>query len=120
LTPEVSNMVTIHTPWPEIANLVDVAIDELHHKDAILFQIQVHERSLAHRLATYSESRFQRWISDLGYNRIGDEGTIKRLMGLLGVAESQVSRHHQPSSRQQFARRHLACYRNRDDVAQRG
>jgi hypothetical protein len=52
----------------------------LLERDLILFEINVHERTIAHRLAIYLEDQFPAWDVDCEYNRNGyDPKYIKQI-----------------------------------------
>lgn len=53
------------------------ALDKLVKEDAYLLQIDINERSLSHRVATYLEIYFPEWNVDCEYNRNHDD--IKRI-----------------------------------------
>lgn len=56
---------------------VVIALDRLIDKDRLLFEIDVNERSITHRLALYLQGAFPGWHVDCGYNR--DEFETKEL-----------------------------------------
>ncbi len=53
------------------------AIDQLLEEDRFLFENDVNERSLSHKLAEYLQTRFPDWNVDCEYNR--NHESIKRL-----------------------------------------
>jgi hypothetical protein len=75
------------SPWPtkklgevpdsEIKRKVEFCIRQLLRNDYHLLEINVHERSIAHRLAEYLQQQFHDWHVDCEYNRHGRE--IKKL-----------------------------------------
>lgn len=56
---------------------IQQALKTLHAKDQYLLDRQVHERTIAHRLAIYLENEFPGWHVDCEYNRMG--GDAKRI-----------------------------------------
>ncbi|MCL6576225.1 hypothetical protein [Kyrpidia sp.] len=50
---------------------VEKSLNMLIRNDIYLFEIDVHERTIAHRLAVYLEKEFSSWNIDCEYNRIG-------------------------------------------------
>lgn len=60
-----------HAPDRELAAAVRDAILELFAKDAFLFQADVNERAITHRLALHMTPRFPKWDVDCEYNREG-------------------------------------------------
>jgi len=62
-------------PDPVLAERVNAAIERLLVSDASLFDHNVNERSISHRLAVYLEREFggEQWDVDCEYNRDGHE-----------------------------------------------
>ncbi|ADG07412.1 hypothetical protein [Kyrpidia tusciae] len=50
---------------------VEKSLNMLIRNDIYLFEIDVHERTIAHRLAVYLEKEFSSWNIDCEYNRNG-------------------------------------------------
>lgn len=55
----------------EIQEKVHIALGILFKNDALLLEIGVHERSIAHKLAEYLQDEFPDWHVDCEYNRKG-------------------------------------------------
>jgi len=63
--------------FEEINKKVNIAIGVLLKKDSNLLKIDVHERSITHKLAEYLQTQFPYWNVDCEYNRKGNaEKTI--------------------------------------------
>ena len=64
--------------------VVDASIKLVYSKDSKLFEVEVGERAIAHRLAIYLEEScvFDDYSVDCEYNRYGVEGMVKRLPGI--------------------------------------
>ncbi|MGH7552482.1 MAG: hypothetical protein ACREMQ_05590 [Longimicrobiales bacterium] len=60
-------------PDRAIAEQVRRALERLFLKDADLFEFDVNERSITHRLAIYLDEEFRDWNVDCEYNRNGHE-----------------------------------------------
>ena len=60
----------------EIQKKVHIAIGVLFKNDAFLLENEVHERSIAHKLAEYLQDEFPDWHVDCEYNRKGRDGKI--------------------------------------------
>ena len=69
---------------PVLAGL-PAAIEQVLVDDAFLFQRDVHERAICHRLASYLQVRFPSWHVDCEFNRDGHEAKA-----LIGLKESIV------------------------------
>ena len=61
----------------QVVEKVRMAIERLNRFDILLFEADVNERSIAHKLATYLQDEFQGWDVDCEYNR--DHVKQKRL-----------------------------------------
>src|SRR2546426_6667034 len=61
----------------EVQRLVGNALTRLFHDDSGLFETNVNERSITHKLAEYLQQEFADWNVDCEYNRNLDE--MKRL-----------------------------------------
>jgi hypothetical protein len=57
--------------------IIQSAIDHLLERDAMLFQNDVAERAITHRLANYLQEQFAEWDVDCEYNR--NLNDVKRL-----------------------------------------
>ena len=55
----------------ELAKLV-AALGELYAQEAYLFEKDLGERTLTHRLAVHIERRFSGWEVDCDYDRLGE------------------------------------------------
>lgn len=66
-------------PDPDTAERVQRAVDQLLRRDANLFDMDVNERSISHRLAIYLEEQFPDWDVDCEYNRNGHDPKRLRL-----------------------------------------
>lgn len=64
----------------DIRKRTGIALGILKKNDSFLLKEDVHERSVAHKLAEYLQYQFPDWNVDCEYNRKGIE--IKRLEGL--------------------------------------
>jgi hypothetical protein len=53
-------------------NKVVTALSEFYAREAFLFEKDLGERTLTHRLAVYLEKQFQGWEVDCDYSRLGD------------------------------------------------
>jgi hypothetical protein len=53
-------------------NKVVTALAEFYAREAFLFEKDLGERTLTHRLAVYLEKQFQGWEVDCDYSRLGD------------------------------------------------
>src|SRR6202045_4903681 len=53
-------------------NKVVAALGEFYAREAFLFEKDLGERTLTHRLAGYVEKQFPRWEGDCDYNRLGE------------------------------------------------
>jgi len=62
--------------FKEIQKKVNVAIGVLLKNDEKLLKIDVHERSITHKLAEYLQIQFPDWNVDCEYNRKGDATKI--------------------------------------------
>ncbi len=73
----------------ELQQKVKSAIDHLFHRDGDLFTLDVNERSISHKLASYLQEEFgDEWDVDCEYNR--DRHEIKYLKSLKGSGEPDV------------------------------
>lgn len=70
-----------------IQSKVDNAIQNLYYKDSDLFEIGVHERTIAHKFAEHLQQEFKVHKVDCEYNR--DDLDIKRLDSLLSDSEEK-------------------------------
>jgi hypothetical protein len=61
----------------EVNHKIDMAIDMLFARDAQLFDTEVSEWAIAHRIAVYLERYFEGWNVDCEYNRVGLDGATK-------------------------------------------
>ena len=53
-------------------NKVVTALQEFYAREAFLFEKDLGERTLTHRLAVYLEKQFSGWEVDCDYNRLGE------------------------------------------------
>ncbi|MDP1881556.1 MAG: hypothetical protein Q8K88_01610 [Bradyrhizobium sp.] len=53
-------------------NKVVAALQEFYAREAFLFEKDLGERTLTHRLAVYLEKQFSGWEVDCDYNRLGE------------------------------------------------
>jgi hypothetical protein len=53
-------------------DMVVAALDELYASETFLFEHDLGERTLTHRLAVYLEKRFPGWEVDCDYDRLGE------------------------------------------------
>lgn len=58
-------------PDPEVARRVAAAVEALLAADAFLFEADVNERSISHKLAVHLAAEFPEWDVDCEYNRDG-------------------------------------------------
>lgn len=56
-----------------IESALDQAIEQLIRADADILQMDINERAISHRLASYLESHFPGWNVDCEYNRDHDD-----------------------------------------------
>ncbi|MFA7689038.1 MAG: hypothetical protein WCX96_03010 [Bacilli bacterium] len=65
--------------WPEqdVKERIEGAVHRLIKEDKDLFEIDVNERTLCHRLALYLECKFKDYNIDCEYNRNGDRDPKK-------------------------------------------
>jgi len=63
----------------EVRSLLDVAIHRLLENDTYLFEHDLHERTITHKLAEYLQPLFPAWNVDCEYNRDGHEPKRVRL-----------------------------------------
>jgi hypothetical protein len=66
----------------EITGKIEAALGMLAEKDQQLLEFEANERSITHKLAQYLQPMFPEYDTDCEYNRIGTEGTAKKLYGL--------------------------------------
>jgi hypothetical protein len=66
------------------------ALQRLLSEDAYLFEIDVNERSLTHRLALYLGQEFPEWDVDCEYNRKGD---VPKVVATLPLNPTQDDEH---------------------------
>ncbi len=71
----------------QVFEKIKIAIDCLLHIDAYLFEVDVNERSISHKLASYLQEGFKGWDVDCEYNR--DHHDPKRL-NLLNISSLEV------------------------------
>jgi hypothetical protein len=65
------------------------ALSELLTRDAILFEVDAHEQTITHRLASYMQPSFPGWSVDCEYNRRGH--VVKRLPSTPSVHLPNIS-----------------------------
>ncbi|MHB1683531.1 MAG: hypothetical protein ACYCYO_12025 [Bacilli bacterium] len=62
-------MTTFKPRYDVVKKRVERSLNTLLRNDIYLFEIGVHERTIAHRLAVYLENEFSSWNVDCEYNR---------------------------------------------------
>jgi len=67
-------------PFSEIVRKIDISIGNLLKNDNFLFTIDVHERTISHKLAEYLQMQFPDWNVDCEYNR--DKHEAKKLIDI--------------------------------------
>lgn len=78
----------------DVHRRISQALETLHAKDQYLLDHDVHERTIAHRLAIYLEHEFAGWHVDCEYNR--NLGDVKHIAVLL----QNCARKHAPRERE--------------------
>ena len=77
-------MKTFKPSFEVVKKNVERSLNYLLRNDMYLFEIGIHERTLAHRLAVYLENEFSSWNVDCEYNRNQYDLKLIRPSGLDG------------------------------------
>jgi hypothetical protein len=72
-------------------NKVVAALGELYAREAFLFEKDLGERTLTHRLAVHVEKQFSGWDVDCDYNRLG-ERTLRLPHGTIVSTDDHLSK----------------------------
>ena len=72
-------------------NKVVTALEELYLREAFLFEKDLGERTLTHRLAAHIEKQFPGWDVDCDYNRLG-ERTLRLPHGTIVSTDDQFGK----------------------------
>jgi len=80
----------------DVHRRISQALETLHAKDQYLLDHDVHERTIAQRLAIYLEHEFAGWHVDCEYNR--NLGDVKRISALLQNCAQKYPSSEQPST----------------------
>src|ERR1700692_2391673 len=72
-------------------NKVVAALGEFYAREAFLFEKDLGERTLTHRLAVYVEKQFPGWDVDCDYNRLG-ERTLRLPHGTIVSTDDQFGK----------------------------
>src|ERR1700737_287921 len=72
-------------------NKVVTALQEVYPREAFLFEKDLGERTLTHRLAVQIEKQFQGWDGDCDYNRLG-ERTLRLPHGTIVSTDDQFGK----------------------------
>src|ERR1700676_5522038 len=72
-------------------NKVVTALQEFYAREAFLFEKDLGERTLTHRLAVYVEKQFPGWEVDCNYNRLG-ERTLRLRHGTIVSTDDHLGK----------------------------
>lgn len=94
----------------EIAQKLHRALDRIYHADHVLLELEVHERTIASRLAMYLQDEFTEWNVDCEYNR--DARDPKRILGRRVYPDVVV--HRRNTTENLLAIEMKGCWSNED------
>src|SRR5215470_8956886 len=86
------------------------AIEEFYAREAWLFDKDLGERTLTHRLAVQLEKQFEGWEVDCDYNRLG-ERLLKLPHGSIVSTDDELGKSIFPTSSCTAARCRTTCWR---------
>ena len=92
-------------------NKVVKALQKFYARETFLFETDLGERTLTHRLAVYLEKQFSGWDIDCDYNRLG-ERTLRLPHGTI-VSTYQIRHASRPGRRIQRPAGYDGAGRNR-------